>query len=90
MSAKYIFKFCFFVVLLAVSCKDRETKQVKPMKTAGDSYYTEPYRSQFHFTPEEKWMNDPNGLVYNEGVYHLFYQYYPEDIVWDPCTGGTQ
>ena len=33
-------------------------------------------------------MNDPNGMVYHKGVYHLFYQYYPEDIVWGPMHWG--
>ncbi len=50
--------------------------------------YTEPYRLQFHFTPQQKWMNDPNGLVYHKGKYHLFYQYYPNDIVWGPMHWG--
>ncbi|WP_228469378.1 glycoside hydrolase family 32 protein [Paenibacillus sp. JNUCC31] len=39
--------------------------------------YTEKYRPQFHYTPEKNWMNDPNGMAYYEGEYHLFYQYTP-------------
>jgi len=50
--------------------------------------YEEPFRPQFHFSPEKNWMNDPNGLLYYKGVYHLFYQYYPEDIVWGPMHWG--
>lgn len=40
--------------------------------------FKEKYRPQYHFTSEKMWMNDPNGLVYLNGKYHLFYQYYPE------------
>jgi|GEM_PF-504864 len=36
--------------------------------------YTETYRPQFHFTPISGWMNDPNGLCYFNGVWHMFYQ----------------
>ncbi|MGB5647909.1 MAG: glycoside hydrolase family 32 protein, partial [Muriicola sp.] len=50
--------------------------------------YQEPFRPQYHFSPPEKWMNDPNGLLYNQGIYHLFYQYYPDDIVWGPMHWG--
>ena len=39
--------------------------------------YQELYRPQFHFTPGEHWMNDPNGLVYYQGEYHMFYQWNP-------------
>ena len=76
------------VMLVLGSCKNKEQKQTTTTDTTMTDYYTEPYRPQFHFSPEEKWMNDPNGLVYHQGVYHLFYQYYPEDIVWGPMHWG--
>ena len=50
--------------------------------------YQEPYRPQIHFSPEAHWINDPNGMVYYEGEYHLFYQYYPEASHWGPMHWG--
>ncbi|GAB5398956.1 MAG: glycoside hydrolase family 32 protein [Aureisphaera sp.] len=80
---------CLFVVLLLFSCKDKDAKE--PIKTEPEALnfsYKEKFRPQFHFSPPQKWMNDPNGLVYHDGTYHLFYQYYPEDIVWGPMHWG--
>ncbi len=44
--------------------------------------YKEQYRPQYHYTPAVNWCNDPNGLVYNNGVYHMFHQYNPSGNVW--------
>jgi fructan beta-fructosidase len=50
--------------------------------------YHEAYRPQVHFSPREKWMNDPNGMVFYKGTYHLFFQYYPGGINWGPMHWG--
>lgn len=50
--------------------------------------YQQPYRPQFHFSPREHWTNDPNGLVYFDGEYHLFYQYNRFGDVWGHMSWG--
>ncbi|KAJ5574128.1 Extracellular exo-inulinase inuE [Penicillium hispanicum] len=50
--------------------------------------YTEPYRPQYHFSPARNWMNDPAGLVYHDGTYHLFFQYNPGGIEWGNMSWG--
>jgi fructan beta-fructosidase len=77
-----------FLLSVSISCKSDKNVETKVKLRTKTDYYTEPYRPQFHFSPEEKWMNDPNGMVYHKGIYHLFYQHYPEDIVWGPMHWG--
>jgi fructan beta-fructosidase len=50
--------------------------------------YNQPYRPQYHFSPREHWTNDPNGLVYFEGEYHLFFQYNPFGDEWGHMSWG--
>jgi beta-fructofuranosidase len=46
-------------------------------------------RPAFHFTAETGWINDPHGLTFHDGLYHLFHQYVPESLVWAPnCHWG--
>jgi len=46
-------------------------------------------RPAFHFTAESGWINDPHGLTFHNGTYHLFHQYVPDSMVWAPtCHWG--
>lgn len=45
-------------------------------------------RPNYHFTPKSGWMNDPNGMIYKDGKFHLFFQHNPNDIVWGPMHWG--
>ena len=52
------------------------------------SYYTELYRNQYHFSQYAHWNNDPNGLVYYDGYYHVFYQHHPYSNYWSDMYWG--
>jgi sucrose-6-phosphate hydrolase SacC (GH32 family) len=55
------------------------------MPPSDEATYQEPWRPQFHYSPPDLFVNDPNGLVHHDGEYHLFYQYRLDaglDIVW--------
>ena len=55
---------------------------------ASDTLYRETLRPQYHFTAKKHWINDPNGLVYYDGEYHLYFQHTPGSMVHGRTTWG--
>ncbi|XP_076940242.1 beta-fructofuranosidase, cell wall isozyme-like [Bidens hawaiensis] len=72
--AGWILSFCFLLVVNGVTVHASEELQ--------------PYRTSFHFQPLKNWINDPNGPMYFNGVYHLFYQYNPYGPLWGNISWG--
>ncbi len=79
---------CALLLFGVVSCKQEQPTREKAADTKEVTDNREPHRPQFHFTPPSKWMNDPNGMFYMDGEYHLSYQYYPDSTVWGPMHWG--
>ncbi|HZH63567.1 MAG TPA: glycoside hydrolase family 32 protein [Flavisolibacter sp.] len=73
---------CIALIIFIAACSNHRKLPVR------QAYYNEPHRPQFHFSPKEAWMNDPNGMVYYNNTYHLFYQFYPDSTVWGPMHWG--
>jgi len=61
---------------------------VVTLSVRAQEFYHEPFRPQIHFSPQTGWMNDPNGMVYFQDEYHLFFQFYPDSTVWGPMHWG--
>lgn len=66
----------------------KEAVQQRDGLLGADDLYHEKYRPQFHFTSRRGWNNDPNGMVYYQGEWHLFYQHNPFGTAWGNMHWG--
>lgn len=73
---------------LELSCEPELALELRTADAMPNSYYGEIFRPAFHFSPRAGWMNDPNGLVYAQGLYHLFFQHNPAGCNWGNMHWG--
>jgi fructan beta-fructosidase len=71
-----------YILLIIIFFSQKSIGQQK------DILNKEKFRPQIHFTPEKNWVNDPNGMVYYKGTYHLFFQHSPNATVWSDISWG--
>ncbi|KAK3149427.1 hypothetical protein QOZ80_3AG0217250 [Eleusine coracana subsp. coracana] len=81
-----------FFLLALLSCRGAEAShqvfskadlfEVSAADAAEQQARDDALRTGYHFQPPKHWINDPNGVMYYKGVYHLFYQYNPKGAVW--------
>ena len=79
------------LLIVIIGCNSIHKSEKKSSPTLKKkTVYTEEqlYRPNFHFTPKNNWMNDPNGMFYLDGTYHLYFQYYPNQSKWGPMHWG--
>ena len=63
-------------------------QEMQTFKSYKDIGYDQVLRPQFHFTSLKNWHNDPNGMVWSDGEYHLFFQHNPNGVEWGNMTWG--
>src|SRR5688500_18589311 len=76
------------VLMLALALAVLVAPPTSQSMAAPPDAYDQEYRPQFHYSAKKNWLNDPNGLVYYRGEYHLFYQYNPKGNQWGNMSWG--
>ena len=78
-----------FLAFTFINAQDNiQLEKFQTFKSYSDENYDHPLRPQFHFTSLKGWNNDPNGMVFYDGEYHLYFQHNPLDVVWGNMTWG--
>lgn len=91
MDTKFIYRNLIAVatgILVSVAMTGCDEDPMESLYIDNNDYYEEAYRPLVHFTPQKYWMNDPNGMIYLDGEYHLFYQYNPQTAFWGNMSWG--
>ncbi|XP_006651789.2 beta-fructofuranosidase, insoluble isoenzyme 3-like [Oryza brachyantha] len=76
------FVFAVLALLPVTEASHRSFADLQSLETVDAKHVDDKLRTGFHFQPPKHWINDPNGVMYYKGVYHLFYQYNPKAAVW--------
>lgn len=71
------------LVVSTIVSRDVMAQMMTPVDPGVESRLAhDPMRPQFHLLPAKNWMNDPNGPIYFNGRYHMFFQYNPRAATW--------
>jgi hypothetical protein len=80
--------FAFYETSLQKMFEQNPTRNTERKQMRIDPNYDQPYRDQYHYSAKKTWLNDPNGLVYSKGIYHMFYQTDPQENTWGNMSWG--